>query len=91
MKLAYTRAMVNAAVEGELNAVPVTADPVFQVGVPQFCPGVPNEFLNARGMWADKAAYGVAARDLAARFQQNFQAKFGSVGADIAAAGPLTE
>ncbi|HEY3441278.1 MAG TPA: phosphoenolpyruvate carboxykinase (ATP) [Paludibaculum sp.] len=91
MKLVYTRAMVNAAVEGELNAVPVTPDPVFQVGVPQFCPGVPNEFLNARGMWADKAAYDVAAKDLALRFQKNFRAKFGSVGADIAAAGPLTE
>ena len=77
--------------EGELNAVPVTPDPVFQVGVPQFCPGVPNEFLNARGMWADQAAYDVAAKDLASRFQKNFRAKFGSVGADIAAAGPLTD
>ena len=91
MKLAYTRAMVNAAIEGELNDVPTAPHPVFQVAVPQFCPGVPNEFLDARGLWADKAAYDAAAKDLASRFQKNFQAKFGSVGADIAAAGPLAD
>ncbi|MBI4892717.1 MAG: phosphoenolpyruvate carboxykinase (ATP) [Acidobacteria bacterium] len=89
MKLAYTRAMVNAAVEGELGDVPVQMDPVFRVNVPTFCPGVPNEFLNARGLWSDTAAYDRAAADLAARFRQNFEKKFGAVGADIAAAGPL--
>jgi phosphoenolpyruvate carboxykinase (ATP) len=88
MKLAYTRAMVNAAIEGELADVPVVVHPVFQVKVPQFCPGVPNEFLDARGMWADKAAYDAAAKDLAGRFQKNFAEKFGAV-ADIAAAGPI--
>ncbi len=88
MKLAYTRAMVNAAVEGELSDVPVRQDPVFQVHVPQFCPGVPNEFLDARGLWAGKDAYDRAAAGLAARFRRNFESKFGAVGADIAAAGP---
>lgn len=91
MKLGYTRAMVNAAIEGQLNDVPVTPHAVFQVEVPHFCPGVPNQFLDARGMWADKAAYDVAAKDLAGRFRDNFHAKFGSVGADIAAAGPLAD
>ncbi|MBI5281980.1 MAG: phosphoenolpyruvate carboxykinase (ATP) [Candidatus Solibacter usitatus] len=89
MKLGYTRAMVNAAIEGELADVPVHAHPVFQVLVPEFCPGVPNEVLDARGMWADKDAYDRAARDLAGRFRKNFESKFGSVGADIAAAGPV--
>jgi len=81
--------MVNAAVEGELGDVPVRQDPVFRVSVPQFCPGVPNEFLDARGMWADKDAYDRAAADLAGRFRKNFESKFGAVGADIAAAGPV--
>jgi len=91
MKLAYTRTMVNAAIEGALNSVPGKKDPVFQVEVPEFCPGVPKEFLDARGMWADKAAYDAAAKDLAARFRKNFESKFGSVAADIIAAGPLAE
>jgi len=89
MKLAYTRAMVNAAVEGELGSVPVKPDPTFGVNVPQFCPGVPNEVLDPRLQWADKEAYDRAVADLAARFRKNFESKFGSVGADIAAAGPV--
>jgi phosphoenolpyruvate carboxykinase (ATP) len=89
MKLAYTRAMVNAAVQGELACVPEIPHPVFQVMVPQFCPGVPNESLDARGMWADGAAYDRAAADLAARFQKNFEKKFSHVGPEIKAAGPL--
>jgi len=89
MKLAYTRAMVNAAVEGELGDVPVARHPVFRVSVPQFCPGVPTELLDARAMWADGEAYDRAARDLAGRFSANFQKKFGSVGETIAAAGPV--
>jgi phosphoenolpyruvate carboxykinase (ATP) len=89
MKLAYTRAMVNAAVEGELSSVPVKADPTFGVAVPQFCPGVPNEVLDPRQQWADKDAYDRAVADLASRFRANFEQKFGAVGADIAAAGPI--
>lgn len=91
MKLGHTRAMVNAAIEGELGDVPVKPHPVFRVLVPEFCPGVPTEVLDARGLWADKAAYDAAARDLAGRFRRNFAEKFGSVGADIAAAGPLAD
>jgi phosphoenolpyruvate carboxykinase (ATP) len=88
MSLTHTRAMVTAAIEGELNDVPCTPHPVFQVLVPQFCPGVPNEILDPRSSWPDKAAYDQAALHLAGLFQDNFAAKFGSVDHDIAAAGP---
>ena len=44
MKLPYTRAMLNAALSGELNDVPMTPHPVFKIVVPQSCPGVPREF-----------------------------------------------
>jgi phosphoenolpyruvate carboxykinase (ATP) len=87
MKLAYTRAMLNAALSGELNGVAVKPDPVFQVVVPKECPGVPAEFLNARGMWADKNAYDRAAYDLSSRFNRNFE-KFTGVGPEIRAAAP---
>jgi phosphoenolpyruvate carboxykinase (ATP) len=89
MNLAYTRAMVNAAIEGELADVPCKPDPIFQVLVPEFCPGVPKEMLDPRAAWRDRDAYDRGARDLAARFRKNFAAKFGSVSHDIAAAGPL--
>ncbi|MBE7541437.1 MAG: phosphoenolpyruvate carboxykinase (ATP) [Bryobacteraceae bacterium] len=91
MNLAYTRAMVTAAIEGELSDVPTNPHPVFQVLVPEFCPGVPNEVLDARGQWADKVAYDEAARDLARRFRENFGKKFGEVDSEVASAGPRGE
>ena len=76
MNLTYTRAMVSAAVDGKLDHVPTQPHPVFQVGVPTACPGVPPEILNARGQWRDGAAYDAAAESLDARFRKNFE-KFG--------------
>lgn len=91
MNLAYTRAMVTAAIEGELGDVPTHPHPVFQVLVPEFCPGVPNEVLDPRRQWADKAAYDAGARDLAGRFIANFEQKFGASAATLAGAGPRVE
>jgi phosphoenolpyruvate carboxykinase (ATP) len=88
MRLQYTRAMLNAALHGELKDVPYEEHPVFRVAVPTSCPGVPSAFLDARGMWPDKEEYDRAARDLAARFNKNFE-KFGAVSPEIAAAKPL--
>ncbi|MGH9721810.1 MAG: phosphoenolpyruvate carboxykinase (ATP) [Bryobacteraceae bacterium] len=88
MKLPYTRAMLNAALAGQLNDVPVEPHPVFRVLVPKSCPGVPSEILDARGMWAGKSAYDRAAADLSARFNQNFR-KFDPVEKEILAEAPV--
>ena len=88
MDLPYTRAMLTAALSGELDDVGFAPHPVFQVEVPGSCPGVPPEKLDARGMWPDKPAYDQAAKELAARFHKNFE-KFVSVSEDIRAAGPV--
>ena len=87
MKLGYTRAMLNAALSGELKDVSAAPHPVFRVLVPESCPGVPAQFLDARGMWSDKAAYDRAARDLGMRFQKNFE-KFESVTPGVAQSAP---
>jgi phosphoenolpyruvate carboxykinase (ATP) len=87
MKLPHTRAMLNAALSGALKDVLVEVHPVFKVAVPKSCPDVPPSFLDARAMWADKAAYDRAARDLSGRFNKNFT-KFADVKSDIAAAAP---
>lgn len=79
MNLTYTRAMVNAAVQGQIDRVPTKPHPVFEVGVPANCPGVPPEILDARAQWKDVAAYDRAAQDLNARFRKNFE-RFGTEG-----------
>jgi phosphoenolpyruvate carboxykinase (ATP) len=86
MKLAYTRAMVNAAIEGALENVEFETDPAFGLTVPKSVPGVPSEFLHARDAWKDKAAYDKTAADLSARFAKNFE-KF-DVPAHLKSAGP---
>jgi len=87
MKLAYTRAMVTAALSGDLENVEYVTDPTFGVHVPTSCPNVPAEVLQPRNTWADKEAYDKQARELASRFVENFQKKFPQA-ADIAKAGP---
>ena len=86
MKLAYTRAMVNAAIEGKLKNVEFHTDPAFGLTVPKEVPGVPTEFLHARDAWKDKAAYDKSAANLSAMFAKNFE-KF-DVPVNLRSAGP---
>ena len=72
MSLPYTRAMVNALVEGELDKVQFETEPSFGLSIPKEVPGVPSELLNPRNSWKDKAAYDKMAADLSARFEKNF-------------------
>lgn len=76
MKLAYTRAMITAALEGKLDNVAYHEDPIFGLPIPEKCEGVPEDILNPLNTWSDKEAYHSKANELANRFNQNF-AKFG--------------
>ena len=87
MDIRLTRAMIKAALDGQLREVEFKADPVFKVLVPQSCPDVPTEVLNPRNTWADKDAYDKQAADLAARFKKNFE-KFPDASDAICNAGP---
>ena len=88
MKLAHTRAMLEAALNGELEGSPRTVDPVFGLHVPTRVPGVPDRVLMPRGTWADGAAYDAAAAELAAMFKRNFARFAGAAGDGVRAAGP---
>ncbi|HTK07736.1 MAG TPA: phosphoenolpyruvate carboxykinase (ATP) [Ktedonobacteraceae bacterium] len=72
IQIAYTRAMVSAAITGQLEQVPTETDPIFGLHIPTSCPGVPTELLNPRTTWADQAAYDRQAHHLADRFKKNF-------------------
>ncbi len=75
MKLKYTRAMITAALNGELDNVEYKEHEVFGIAQPQSCPNVPDEILNPRNTWEDKTLYDEKARELAQKFRDNF-AKF---------------
>ena len=72
MKIAYTRAMLNAALDGRLEKVVFVEDTNFGVLVPQSCPDVPSDVLNPKNTWSDKDAYDRQAADLRQRFEKNF-------------------
>ena len=88
MKLAYTRAMVTAALNGSFDNIEFKHHDVFNVDYPVSCPGVPDEMLDARGLWADKAAYDEQANKLAKMFEDNFSKKYPNMPKNIAEAGP---
>jgi phosphoenolpyruvate carboxykinase (ATP) len=74
IRLAYTRAMVSAALDGTIERGAFETDPHFGLAVPKEVAGVPNDLLMPRRAWKDPEAYDRAARELALRFRENFGA-----------------
>ena len=90
MKLSYTRAMITAALNGELDAIQYEKHPVFGLEMPTTCPNIPVEILNPRNTWSDKALYDTKANDLAGKFVKNFEQYAEGASAEILAAAPKT-
>ncbi len=88
MKLAYTRAMVSAALEGALSDVATETDPVFGLHVPTAVPDVPSEVLHPRKAWKDKDAFDAGAAKLAGMFKENFTQFADQLPDAVRAAGP---
>ena len=88
ISIKYTRALLNAALNGKLDQVKFTHDPIFGFEVPTQCPDVPAEVLNPASSWHDQKEYDRRYKDLAMRFKQNF-GKF-EIGTpqDVIEAGP---
>jgi phosphoenolpyruvate carboxykinase (ATP) len=88
MKLKYTRAMIAAAINGELDHVHYQEHAVFNLMMPVNCPNVPDNVLNPRNTWADKEAYDEKANNLALAFVKNFERYVIDSGPEIINAGP---
>ena len=73
MSLKHTRALLKAALEGELQKSSFAADPIFGVQVPTECPGVPTEVLQPRKVWPNPNLYDTAAKKLAEMFRDEWQ------------------
>ncbi|MEO6884130.1 MAG: phosphoenolpyruvate carboxykinase (ATP) [Bacteroidia bacterium] len=88
IKLSYTRSIVTAALNGDLDKVKYETLPIFGLSVPVSCPNVPSEILNPRNTWKDKDAYDTKANSLAVSFVKNFEQYAGAANAEIMAAAP---
>lgn len=83
ISIKHTRALLDAALRGDLDDVDFTTHPVFNLRMPVSCPGVPAEILDPRHTWSDKAAYDRAAARLRDMFRANFaDKKFGELGVE---------
>jgi phosphoenolpyruvate carboxykinase (ATP) len=91
IELDYTRAMVDAILDGTLADVPRTRDPVFGLSIPDRVPGVPDSVLTPRQTWDDPQAYDRHARELANDFAENFETYVEQVSDEVRAAGPSLE
>lgn len=88
IKLKYTRAMITAALNGNLESVEFDTHPIFGMLMPKTCPNVPKEILHPRYTWTDRTAYDATAKKLASMFVANFEKYANGVSAEILAAAP---
>lgn len=88
ISLRYTRAMVQAAIQGDLTRQTFTRHPYFGILMPEVCPDVPAELLNPRNTWENKEAYDKQAERLAALFIQNFDQYRAEASQEIRNASP---
>ncbi len=88
ISIRYTRAMLNAALNGELLHVEYFKDPIFGFQVPICCPEVPDSVLNPASSWSSQESYMKRYRALASRFIDNFKKFETGCTPDVIAAGP---
>ncbi|MBI4464677.1 MAG: phosphoenolpyruvate carboxykinase (ATP) [Acidobacteria bacterium] len=86
--IAYTRAMIRAILSGQLAGVSARKDPIFGLLIPRTCKGVPDEILWPNRTWKSTAEYEAKAKELAARFEKNFEAFAPTVSQEVYASGP---
>ena len=85
MSIHHTRALVRSALDGSLRDATFREDPFFGLSFPEHVAGIPDNVLDPRQSWSDKAAYDAMARHLVARFEENFAGFEGGVGDDVRA------
>lgn len=88
IKLSYTRSIIHAAMDGELDNVKYRKHEVFGLNMPESCPGVPSEILSPRNTWSDGEAYDQKANILANKFVANFKKFEAGVSKEVVNAGP---
>jgi phosphoenolpyruvate carboxykinase (ATP) len=90
IKLGHTRAMIRAILNRAFQGTSFAPDAIFNLSVPQSCPGVPNDALHPRATWPNPDDYDVSAHKLATLFRTNFKTHAAQVSEAVRTAGPLS-
>jgi phosphoenolpyruvate carboxykinase (ATP) len=85
MAIRHTRALLRGALDGSLTKVEFNNEPFFGLAIPAHVPGIPDEVLDPRQSWADKAGYDRMAKHLVERFEANFSTFEAGVGDEVRA------
>jgi len=88
INLTYTRAIINAVLEGKLDGVEFENTEIFNLAVPKSCEGVPSSLLNPKNTWIDPCAYEDKANVLADLFVENFKKYREAASDELLAAAP---
>lgn len=88
ISIRYTRALLNAALNGKLAQVEYYRDPIFGFEVPKTCLDVPDSVLQPWSSWPSREDYDKRYKDLAARFRENFKKFEDGTPQEIVEAGP---
>jgi phosphoenolpyruvate carboxykinase (ATP) len=91
IKLKYTRAMISAILEGDMDKVDYEIHPIFGLHMPKYCPSVPTEILDPMNTWLQKGAYVSKAIQLAHSFHLNFDKFASEASEEILNGGPLID
>ncbi|MGH7097496.1 MAG: phosphoenolpyruvate carboxykinase [Stellaceae bacterium] len=83
MAIAHTRALLRAALDGQLAEAPMRRDPNFGFLVPESCPEIPGDVLDPRRTWSNRGAYDETAHHLRGRFEHNFAEFEPFVGSEV--------
>ena len=88
ISIAYTRTLLNAALNGSLSGGEFLTDPIFCFKIPKNCEGVPAKILNPAEAWPSKSAYTEKYRQLALHFIENFRKYEANCPQELLQAGP---
>lgn len=90
IKIAWTRTLLHAALDGKLAKAEFVKDPIFNLEIPKEVPGIPKDILNPRQTWADKAAYDAHAKRLADLFKENYKPYSAMLPKAVSESGPVS-
>jgi phosphoenolpyruvate carboxykinase (ATP) len=73
MKIQFTRSIIRAILNGNLNKANYKTEPFFGLHIPTECAEFPSEIFDTRNTWKNKEDYDKKAKELVMLFEKNYE------------------